>query len=324
MTELNWQGLLDQWSRLVLSEPAMRRTLPDEARATGSLGRPGVDEQRIQVVEARLKRRLPPSYRAFLQASDGWHTGLGEARLFSLEEIDWFAARFPEVLDAWIQGASMFGGAEPALEYLHRIDGGAQDTELVRNEDLRACLCVGVGDDAYYLLNPRGITQAGEWEAWFFATWLPGAECYRSFWDLMQAEFQKVREIVDQEKKRVGRKGELYPRLPALLDLLQKEIDERTRLAGGMSGIEHGYMHGIIDGIEYALQQVRQIQEQPADSTEIRRALESLATELEQRWRRIAQEVRESSGMDPVERMRLSALAEGSRQAMGMVRDFLD
>lgn len=41
-----------------------------------------------------------------------------------------------------------------------------------------------------YLLNPRIVTAEGEWEAWFFAHWLPGANRYRSFWELMQGEYQ--------------------------------------------------------------------------------------------------------------------------------------
>lgn len=322
--ELDWQRFLDQWSRMVLSAPGMRQTLPEEGTAGGSLGSPGVEEQRIQEVERRLMRRLPPSYRAFLMASNGWHTGADSGWIFSLEEIDWFAARFPDVLDAWILGSSMVGQPEPVHEHLYRVYGQAQDTSLVRNEDLRACLCVGVGDDGYYLLNPHVITPAGEWEAWFFAPWLPGAERYRSFWDLMQAEFQKVREIVDEKKMRARRSGDPYFGLRTLLDLINREIDERSRMADGAFGIDRQYWLGIIEGIEFARQQVSQIQEQPADAAAIRRALEALASELEQRWRQGVQAARTSSMLDPLELMRLSALAEGSRQAMGMVRDYLD
>jgi hypothetical protein len=34
----------------------------------------------------------------------------------------------------------------------------------------------------------RTVTPDGEWEAWFFANWNPGANRYRSFREMMQAE----------------------------------------------------------------------------------------------------------------------------------------
>ena len=37
------------------------------------------------------------------------------------------------------------------------------------------------------LINPARINAEGEWEAWDFATWYPGAYRYRSFDDLVAA-----------------------------------------------------------------------------------------------------------------------------------------
>ena len=50
------------------------------------------------------------------------------------------------------------------------------------------------GDSAVYLLNPEVVTADGEWEAWFFANWLPGASRYRSFTELMEAEYRTFHE----------------------------------------------------------------------------------------------------------------------------------
>ena len=50
-------------------------------------------------------------------------------------------------------------------------------------------------DSAIYLLNPKVVTPDGEWEAWFFANWLPGAARYRSFVELMQAEYRSFRQL---------------------------------------------------------------------------------------------------------------------------------
>jgi hypothetical protein len=53
------------------------------------------------------------------------------------------------------------------------------------------------GDSSIYLLNPNIVTADGEWEAWFFGDWLPGADRYHSFIDLMQAEYETFLELRD-------------------------------------------------------------------------------------------------------------------------------
>lgn len=50
------------------------------------------------------------------------------------------------------------------------------------------------GDAAILLLNPEVVFEDGEWEAWYFATWLPGAMRFRSFADLMRYEAQSAAE----------------------------------------------------------------------------------------------------------------------------------
>lgn len=52
-----------------------------------------------------------------------------------------------------------------------------------------------MSDAAIYLLNPEIIDENGEWEAWFFADWLPGADRYPSFRSLMESEFQNSLEL---------------------------------------------------------------------------------------------------------------------------------
>jgi hypothetical protein len=55
----------------------------------------------------------------------------------------------------------------------------------------------GISDvaDGVLLLNPEVVSDDGEWEAWFFAAWLPGATRYRSFWDLMHGERERYRSL---------------------------------------------------------------------------------------------------------------------------------
>lgn len=54
-----------------------------------------------------------------------------------------------------------------------------------------------LGDSAIYLLNPLAISPEGEWEAWFFANWNPGAVRYRSFWELILAEYESFLTLKD-------------------------------------------------------------------------------------------------------------------------------
>ena len=62
----------------------------------------------------------------------------------------------------------------------------------MRSEYLESMLQVSAVErfgTGVYLLNPKIIFPDGEWEAWFHASWLAGANRYPSFWDLMEAEY---------------------------------------------------------------------------------------------------------------------------------------
>jgi hypothetical protein len=78
------------------------------------------------------------------------------------------------------------------------VYGADQRSEWLRVEHLATALEVSAeGDSAIYLLNPQVVASQGEWEAWYFANWLPGAQRYRSFWDLMQAEYESFLQLRD-------------------------------------------------------------------------------------------------------------------------------
>jgi hypothetical protein len=194
MAERDWGDLLARWSERVLASPELAGDLPEDARVSRWLGYPGATEDAIARAEARLRTRLPPSYREFLAASNGFRQIGGFIhRVWSAEEVDWFAARNGQWIDAYVNPPafmSMFVGDTPRLtdeEYF--VYGEEQDTARFRHEYLKTALEVSErGDDAILLLNPKVVTPEGEWEAWFFANWLPGASRYRSFWELMKEE----------------------------------------------------------------------------------------------------------------------------------------
>lgn len=196
MATFNWKDLMTLWNQELLADEGIRAELPPEVIASGWLGSPGATEAQIARLEERLGTSLPPSYRQFLQFSNGWRdTGHFIPAIWSTEEVEWFAVRNQGTIDAWLDGEGT-GEREqnlvPDAEYLNYGEDGANEgsfpaaylqTALEISDRERA-------GTAVYLLNPQIVTPDGEWEAWFFAHWIPGARRYRSFWDLMQDEHQ--------------------------------------------------------------------------------------------------------------------------------------
>ncbi|MET0788395.1 MAG: SMI1/KNR4 family protein [Cellulomonas sp.] len=64
-------ALAQRWSELALADVPLGGMATRAARESGSLLREPATEEQVREVEARLGRRLPPSYREFLLVSDG-------------------------------------------------------------------------------------------------------------------------------------------------------------------------------------------------------------------------------------------------------------
>ena len=190
MTITDWRPFLETWSRELI-EAGAYSDLPAEVVESGWLGFPGATDEQLSLAEARLGIALPPSYREFLTVSNGWRlTGNFIWRIWSTEEVDWFRVRNAEWIDTYVNPIRGLG--ELSLtdeEYL--VYDETQDSVRFRVEYLESALEVSdIGDSAIFLLNPKVVTPDGEWEAWFFANWLPGANRYQSFAELMEAEYQ--------------------------------------------------------------------------------------------------------------------------------------
>lgn len=194
MNLAEWRHFLAQWSR----EAARLDGYPtDHSRsplAPGWLGYDGATEEQIIRAELRLAVTLPPSYRTFLKASNGWRfVDSVISKLWSIEEIEWFTMRHHDWIDQWMEGVVAYlPGTWSVSDEDYFVYGDKQDGTLTfRDQYLQAALEISPNDpdtSAIYLLNPKILTPEGEWEAWFFANWLPGAYRYRSFEDLMVAE----------------------------------------------------------------------------------------------------------------------------------------
>lgn len=191
--------------------------LPQEVFDSSWLGFSGATEQQIALAEARLNIRLPPSYREFLKVSNGWRqTTPFIYRVLAVEEIQWLRVRHPEWIASFkerfnkerlspvqeaphastiLNGNGMFHGYSiPDAEYF--IYGSEQDCSKIRLEYLDTSLVISErGESSIYLLNPNVIHGKGEWEAWFFGDWLPGADRYPSFLEMMMAEYRNFLEM---------------------------------------------------------------------------------------------------------------------------------
>ncbi|PZV10193.1 MAG: SMI1/KNR4 family protein [Leptolyngbya sp.] len=185
MTKFNWKSLLKEFSRKLIEERDEEdwELTPVMVKSTW-LGYPAASEAEIVEAETRLNTRFPPSYRAFLAISNGWrNSDWTEMHLYSTSEIDWFASRNQEWIDAWQSTDQPTISDEKYFVY-----GADQDCIHLRREYLSTALEIssGSGDSDIFLLIPEVVSETGEWEAWHFGNKLPGAYRYRSFYELME------------------------------------------------------------------------------------------------------------------------------------------
>ena len=173
-----WVGWLDDWRDALLAAHAAdpREGFHDPsvtpgALASGRLGAPGAGEDELRALEARLGVALPPSYRAFLRASDGFvQPGMIVPRLLPAREVEWYRTAHRDTIDAWAAGAGRDDPVVAALEVALLVS--AEET------------C----GSAVYLLDPRDVGADGEWAALYFAHWVPGGHRHASFRALMEHE----------------------------------------------------------------------------------------------------------------------------------------
>ncbi|MET9660994.1 SMI1/KNR4 family protein [Streptomyces sp. NPDC006510] len=194
-----WRDLLqrwsDEWLAPVLHEQERAESFPDKVRKARWLGAAGATGEELSALEQRLGTVLPASYRQFLLTSNGWlNTTHGIDRILPLQEVGWARDLDLELITGWTGGPT--GTAPRVSDERYFVYGEAQDPASLRPEYLPHTLTISHTPNAtdVYLLNPCVVTADGEWEAWYLAHWLPGAVRYRSFWDLMNDEYNSFRD----------------------------------------------------------------------------------------------------------------------------------
>jgi hypothetical protein len=162
LTVTEWREFLSDYSSRFLTSRHLREAesdgrapylLSETQREAGWLGYEPASEEAILASEERLGVRLPPTYRNFLLASNGW-SSIGDLDLLKVEEIGWFAECSPELLEAW---------SSPGLEFF------AEELKV-----LKRCLLISNddgGSGGNWLLHADSVGENGEWTAY---EWWPG------------------------------------------------------------------------------------------------------------------------------------------------------
>jgi hypothetical protein len=185
---IEWQSFLARWSReLMATELANRLDPPPDL--PDWLGFPAASGEDIAELENKLGLLLPPSYAKFLAVSNGWRrTTPFIGRMRPAEEVDWFRVENEQWADVY---------SEPCLdppdeEYYDYNEDGAN---ALRSQYMNSLVQISDVDDGVCLLNPEVVTPDGEWEAWFFANWVPGARRFPTFAHLMLSQYRTFAQL---------------------------------------------------------------------------------------------------------------------------------
>ncbi|MCC6976522.1 MAG: SMI1/KNR4 family protein [Anaerolineae bacterium] len=187
--QYDWKTWLKNWNDLLIErlnsdDYPYHETSTIQAVRSGWLGFEGSSEEQLEALETRLGRRLPPSYRQFLCASNGFlQPGMLVPRLLSCKDVDWLRVIEKDSFDSWLNWRS---------EEMSRTNQHNDDTSFYL-QHIESMVVISEKEESgseRYLLNAARVSVDGEWEAYDYAHWRPGAVRYDSFWHLMQAKFE--------------------------------------------------------------------------------------------------------------------------------------
>jgi HEAT repeat protein/cell wall assembly regulator SMI1 len=213
---IDWKHLLTDWSRQLM-QTSLAADIEPSPDSNNWLGFKPATKRKIQKLEQRLGVKLPPSYTDFLRTSNGWRrTTPFIGRIRPAEEVEWFRVENEQ----WVEEYAQDGSKQPDTEYYVYSPEGAADH---RAEHMSSLLQISDVEDGVYLLNPEAVTPDGEWEAWFFANWVPGAMRFPSFAHLMLREYRSFAELEEVELGDVP-----FPQL----DVVLPEVPRTTAMQG--------------------------------------------------------------------------------------------
>ncbi|MBZ0290204.1 MAG: SMI1/KNR4 family protein [Anaerolineae bacterium] len=289
MPKYDWSALMAKWNTAMLNS-SEREFLPEAAVKAGWLGAPGATDADIAALEKHLGKTLPTSYREFLQFSNGWQKlSAFIDKVWSAQEVEWFSVRNQDWIDAWNPGGVDPLPPIPDSEYLRY---GDEQQGALRSEYMQTALEISdTGDSAILLLNPLIVTDDGEWEAWFLANWMAGARRYRSFWDLMEGEYESFLELEADRVKRDTREAIITSTDPAhstgdkiqiALDMLREQMQVFAQMTTQGDPMSMMYPQGILETLGAVEQELIALQSVPPAEQPAR--FRALVDDLHARW----------------------------------------
>ena len=178
---IEWRPLMARWSKELMASPLAKSVIPSP-ESHDWLGFNPATSDDLKDLEKRLGVILPPSYKAFLSMSDGWRRiDFSIDRIRPAVEVNWFRVENEQ----WAEIFAESGSELPDEQFYSYSEEGAPDH---RAAHMKSLLQISDVDDAVILLNPKAVTPDGEWEAWYFANWIPGAIRFPSFAHLMRRQ----------------------------------------------------------------------------------------------------------------------------------------
>jgi len=191
---MNWKVFLQNVSKGIIEEGELEEKFRKDT--SDYLGFPGATKEEILQAEKRLGCSLPPSYKDFLRNSNGFkQLNHFVWDIYPVQKIDWFGNLDPDFVKTTLKDPIKIKDEN------YFVYGKEQDPMYVRYEYCQHSLALSAwGDVAIVLLNPEVRFQE-EWEAWMYASWIPGANRYRSFEELMIEEYQNFWRIINHEEE---------------------------------------------------------------------------------------------------------------------------
>jgi hypothetical protein len=276
MTTFSWRGFLKNYSLEWLKQDAdvLGDDITPDMIRKGWIGYEPASDTQIEALEARLGKSLPPSYTDFLRVSNGW-TALTPfiQRVFNTEQVQWFNTLNAEWVHEFLEGMGF---------HAEQDDWADEVLSEMPERHLSDTLQISAPHDgAVLLLNPQVRDQNGEWEAWFFANWNPGATVYPSFQALIEAQYKTFMTLSQKDQRRYRRDDDLRAQLGYLRQEIRDRLLERERLSVldfGISDTARGVLHDVMKRVEHiqqsattpeeALQLLRELQRECASKAQ--------------------------------------------------------
>jgi hypothetical protein len=196
---MNWQEILLELSVLINNQADENMIYYDESLVEDNwLGYSPASNEEIQLKEQELGVTLPESYINFLKTSNGFkQISLFSGNLLPVSKIDWIENKDKEFCDI----TRRFSGDLTVPDTDYFVYDDTQRFEFYRTKYLLNSVMISDWTDgSVILLNPN-VWTGNECEAWVFANWMPGAQRYKSFEDLITGELKSTIELINRKNK---------------------------------------------------------------------------------------------------------------------------